>query len=135
MRITDHFSLEEFYFSITAENKKIDNTPKPETVTNIVALVENVLEPVRVKFARPIMVNSGYRCTRLNNAVGGAKNSQHLNGKAADITTGSIETNKELFAMIRSYFKFDQLIWEYGGKWVHVSWNGSSNRGQILSVG
>lgn len=135
MRITEHFSLEEFYFSVTAENKRIHNYPKQEAIDNIVALVENVLEPLRIKFARPIMVNSGYRCTLLNNAVGGAKNSQHLNGKAADITAGSIDANRELFNLIKNYFKFDQLIWEYGGKWVHVSWNGNANRSQILSVG
>ena len=135
MKISEHFSLEEFYHSVTASNKRIDNTPTPDIIANIIDLVNNVLEPVRCKLARPILVNSGYRCKRLNNAVGGAKNSQHLTGKAADLTTGSIENNKILFNLIKDYFKFDQLIWEYGGKWVHVSWNGNMNRNQVLSIG
>lgn len=38
----------------------------------------------------PLTVNSGYRCETHNRAVGGKPNSEHTNGRAADITCGNI---------------------------------------------
>lgn len=52
---------------------------------NIEALVENVLDPLRERYGKPIVVNSGYRCPKHNKEVGGVANSQHLRGEAADI--------------------------------------------------
>ena len=52
---------------------------------NVKALVENVLDPLREKYGKPIKVNSGYRCPKHNLAVGGATQSQHMKGEAADI--------------------------------------------------
>lgn len=138
MEISKHFSLEEFCNSVTAINKGIDNTPPDDVVKNICALVEHVLEPLRVKYAKPIMINSGYRCKRLNNAVGGAKNSQHLTGKAADISGGSIAANKIIYQILKDYFGnvVDQCIDEYGMKWVHVSYNpNGNNRHQFFKIG
>jgi hypothetical protein len=58
---------------------------------NIEALVENVLDPLRERYGKPIIVNSGYRCAKHNREVGGASGSQHMRGEAADIrpSTGS----------------------------------------------
>lgn len=42
---------------------------------------------------RAIIVNSGYRCATHNRNVGGAKNSQHLYGSAADIVARGISVN------------------------------------------
>ena len=52
---------------------------------NIEALVENVLDPLRERYGKPIVVNSGYRCAKHNKEVGGVANSQHVKGEAADI--------------------------------------------------
>lgn len=43
------------------------------------------LEWVRVKFGKGISPNSGYRCKDYNEACGGADQSYHLLGRAADI--------------------------------------------------
>lgn len=43
------------------------------------------LQQLRDKLGKPITINCGYRCEKHNREVGGAKRSQHLYGKAADI--------------------------------------------------
>jgi len=133
--ISKSFTLEEMLSSATAADKKIDNTPTPETIKNIQALVDNTLQPVRDLYGKVIHINSGYRCPALNKAIGGAVNSQHLEGKAADITTGSPSTNKVLFDLIlKSNIPFDQLIDESFYKWIHISYNEGKNRKQILHL-
>jgi len=57
--------------------------------------------------------------------------SQHLTGQAADITGGSAEENKKLFNLILMLLPFDQVIYEFGGQWVHVSYS-TRNRHQAL---
>ena len=81
-------------------------------------------------------MTSGYRCGRLNKAVGGAAKSQHMYGQAADIRTVSDKPsdNKKLFDLIRELkLPYDQLIDEYNYNWVHVSYS-SRNRRQILHI-
>lgn len=122
--------------SDTAKREGIDNTPTWEAVDNLRTLADEVLDKVREMWGRPIIVNSGYRCEELNKAVGGSAKSQHRMGKAADITTGSVEGNRQLFAMIeRSNIPFDQLIDEYGYKWIHISNDKTRRRRQVLHLG
>lgn len=138
MKISEHFSLEEFYISPTATRLGISNTPNQTQINNLCALVENVLEPLRVKYGAPIFVSSGYRNPALNKAVGGAKNSQHTTACAADISGGSIAANKIIYQILKDYFGnvVDQCIDEYGMKWVHVSYNpNGNNRHQFFKIG
>lgn len=130
-----YFTIKELTRSDKAEEHGIDNTPTKEAREKLVALVDNVLDPLRDMYGKPITVNSGYRCPQLNAAVGGAKNSQHMSGEAADITAGSKEENKKLFELIRKNLSFDQLLNENDYSWVHVSYvSPEKNRGQILSL-
>ena len=99
MQLTKNFTLEELVHSDTANAKGIDNTPTQEIIDNLKELAENVLQPIRDKWGKPLTVNSGYRCKELNKAVGGVSTSQHQKGKAADIEAGTNEDNKELFYM------------------------------------
>ena len=128
-QLTKNFSLEEMVASATAKAKKIDNTPNSEVKKNLEKLCKEVLQPIRDKYGRAITVTSGYRSPKLNTAVGGVKNSQHVLGQAADIKcTGT--TKAVLFNLIKDMIakkeiKVGQLIWEYGTKkepnWIHVS--------------
>lgn len=128
-----HFTIEELCRSETARSRGIDNTPTVEARKNLTALVDNVLYPLREWYGKPIYVNSGYRCPALNKAVGGVANSQHLTGQAADIDTGGTAENRKLMKHIEDNLDFDQLIWENGGAWVHVSYRADGkNRRQVL---
>lgn len=113
-----YFTLNEFLRSDTALKNNIDNTPNPAILQNIKYLA-SVLDNIRADFGRPIFVNSGYRCARLNALVGGVPTSDHLLGCAADITSRSRDYDKELYALIKRKYPFNQLIWE--GSWIHYS--------------
>ena len=110
------------------------NKPDKKEEHNLQLLVENVLDPLRELYGKPIKVNSGYRSKLVNADVGGAKNSDHLYGFAADITAGSKNENKKLFELIRDNFQYKQLINEYDYSWVHVSFDVKNNKKQILVI-
>ena len=127
--MAEFFTKSELTRSDTARIRRIDNTPTPEASAALDALMWNVLDPIRRIWGRPIIVNSGYRCPKLNAAVGGSATSQHMKGEAADITAGDPEKNKGLFDMIvRSAIPFDQLIDEKGYRWIHVSYRPNGRR-------
>jgi hypothetical protein len=131
MKLTEHFTLAEFVNSDTAKRKRIDNTPSANAIKNIQALCQEVLEPARIEYGRAMIISSGYRSEQLNKAVGGAKNSQHMTGCAADIVCSDPE---KLFEIMRKG-KFDQLLWEHKGKtqWLHVSYRPNGvNRQQAI---
>jgi len=123
--ITMHFTIEELYASKTANDKGINNKPSVREMVNLVYLAAYVLEPLRKAMGKPIIISSGFRCERLNKAVGGVSNSQHMKGQAADIDIqGDMAFGKKIFEYIRNHLPFDQLIWEHsksGTYWVHVS--------------
>lgn len=129
-----YFTIEELCRSDKARQMGINNTPTDDIIDSLSDLVENVLDPARERIGKPITVNSGYRCPKLNKAVGGATTSQHVKGEAADLTTGSREENKRLFEIIRDNLQFDQLINEHEFSWIHVSYRQGINRKQILKI-
>ena len=137
--VTMHFTIEELYASETAKRLGIDNKPTTQKMIHLVYLAAYVLEPLRVAMNRPIHISSGYRCEKLNKAVGGVYNSQHLKGQAADIDIqGDLEFGKKVFNYIKDHLPFDQLIWEHnkaGTYWVHVSFvfpDFGRNRKQVI---
>ena len=137
MKITEHFSLEEFERSDTAKRLGIDNSVPKGLLPNIQALCENVLEPVRQHFGVPIYLSSGYRCPALNKAVKGATASQHMKGEAADIYIKTSQlTLRDVYLWMIDNLVFDQLIWEVRptSKWIHVSYKSTGpNRGHVLT--
>jgi zinc D-Ala-D-Ala carboxypeptidase len=138
MQLTANFYLNEFLISQTASRLGIDNTPPDHVINNLRLLCENILQPLRDNYG-PVIVTSGYRCLELNTAIGGAVNSQHLEGKAADIHIPGMP-NDQLARIIASQFQFDQVILEFYtlGKpdsgWVHVSYNVDGNKRQELTA-
>lgn len=123
------FTKSELTRSDTARIRGIDNTPTPKASAALDALMWNVLDPIRRMWGKPIIVNSGYRCPKLNAAIGGSVTSQHMKGEAADITAGDPTKNKELFDMIaQSAIPFDQLIDEKNYRWIHVSYRPNGRR-------
>lgn len=135
--LATNFNLKEFIESPTAKAKKIDNTPPDNVIVNLTNLAQKVIQPLREWVGKPIKINSGYRCPKLNAAVGGAKTSQHMTGEAADLHIPSISEGKKWFEYIRKNLPYDQLIWEHsssGSYWIHVSCKRdvSKNRKQVI---
>ncbi|MGC7990856.1 D-Ala-D-Ala carboxypeptidase family metallohydrolase, partial [Salmonella enterica] len=81
-----YFTISELCNSVTAVKFGIDNTPGREVTDSLTALVNNILDPLRERYGKPIKVTSGYRSPKLNRVVRGAPNSQHMVGEAVDIT-------------------------------------------------
>lgn len=107
--LSKNFSLVEFTESPTAKKYGIDNTIHDEKVKrSLEALVGIVLQPLRDAWGQPLNVNSGYRCKRLNQIVGGVESSQHRLGEAADIAASS---PYKLAKMARDLgLNYDQMI-------------------------
>jgi hypothetical protein len=132
-----YFTIRELIKSTTAIERHIDNSPSKEVERSLTALVENILDPLREAYGKPIIVTSGYRCARLNKVVGGAPSSQHVKGEAADIRSvqDTPEENRKLYDLIvKLKLPFDQLINEHGYDWVHVSFGARHRRQQLRAV-
>lgn len=138
-----YFSIAELCRSDIARQYGINNTPNQEQIDNLTLLINKVLDPLREAYGKPICVTSGFRSQALNAKVGGASNSQHLNGQAADIVVYvkdangnkvvSKEENRKLFNLAQElHLPFDQLIDEYRFQWVHISFSKSRCRRQII---
>jgi zinc D-Ala-D-Ala carboxypeptidase len=134
MKISKDLTLAEVSKSNTAIKLGIDNKPKGEHLNNMIHTANAIFQPMRDHFGKPIFVSSGYRSLELNKAIGGASTSQHCKGEALDLDNDAVEypTNKDIFDYIKNHLDFDQLIWEFDGAWVHVSYNKDKNRKQVL---
>ena len=135
-----YFELSEFIVSDVAKRRGIDNTPSFAVVERLDNLVANILEPMRIAYGKPITVTSGYRCERLNKAVGGVNWSAHMRGDAADLTASDMAGFKKFVRewLVKNKIKFDQCIIEKSGKteWIHIGIVSStgSQRGQLFSM-
>ena len=132
-----YFSVEELTISATAQREGIENTPTESAYHLLYVLVDQLLDPIREAWGEPIVVSSGYRCKELNTLIGGVKNSHHLLGCAADLIAGNKADHRRLFNLIQQMqqqgkIRFTQLIWEGGGRWIHISYVPSDLRCQVI---
>lgn len=130
-----YFTFAEFSRSDTAKRLGIDNTIPESAKGAIEQLVDKVLDPLRETWGRPLVITSGYRCPKLNSAVGGSKTSHHVKGMAADISTGNKADNERLYNLVIALnLPFTQLIDENDFLWVHVSYDPNNVKRQTLSL-
>ena len=141
MKLSKNLSLAEVVRSESAKRNDVDNTPTAAHIENLKKLANNVFQPIRDHFKKPILISSGYRSEKLNRLVPGTSiTSQHSQGEALDIDMdGTKITNKQVFDFIKDNLVFDQLIWEHGTDanpaWVHVSYESSGKqRKQVLKA-
>jgi len=137
MQLSEHFTYAELTRSTTAVRKGLSNAPTKEHAANLVQLCNEVLEPLRKLYGRPIRISSGYRSPALNKAVGGSASSHHCYGMAVDIDQGSPAENMKIFNLLKAYGTFTQLIYEFGNledgpDWVHVSYDKDDLSREIL---
>lgn len=128
--ISKNFSFSEFEASDTAKSLHIINAITDWDVRdNIIALVKNVLQPLRDAWGGPLKINSGYRCKALNEAVGGVDTSQHVKGEAADVACTDPLALAKLVKRMR--LPYDQM--GVYASFVHFSYRrDGKNRGQIF---
>ena len=136
-KLSEHFTLGEFITSQTAARYGIPNTPPANILENLKTTAA-MLEKVRALLGdNPIYISSGYRSPDLNAAVGGASNSAHIFGQAADFTCPAAGNVREICEAIeRSDIQYDQLIREFdadGHGWVHIAWRDMPRR-QALTI-
>ena len=132
MKLSEHFTKEEFEHSNTAIQRSIPNVMDSGQTQKAIDLCVNVLEPLRTHLGKPIKLNCGYRSPLVNKAVGGVKMSQHILGEAVDVDLHS----REVFEWIINNLEIDQAIFEFGtdenAGWFHLSYRKGRNRKQAL---
>lgn len=134
MQLSQHFTLEDFLRSDWAARHGIVITAPAEVRIALTALVTNVLQPLRNKAGRPIIVTSGYRPPVVNKGIGGASPSQHERGEAADCRLLGVSNYTFAQMVMASGLPFDQLILEFD-EWVHISHKAvGDQRGQVLTA-
>ena len=127
-RLSNHFSLAEF----CQLSKYPDNIPTMQAVANMAYGCHLLLEPARREVG-PIIVNSGFRNSRVNALVGGVANSQHLFGQAADIRPRDPKQFSKLVDFLKNCEHTDQLL--TGSGWLHISWNPFGKPRNYVRVG
>lgn len=140
-KLTDHFNWGEVTASDTAKRLGLKNTPTPEAAENLKALFNNVIEPLRVAYGRPLQINSGYRSPAVNKAVGGVATSQHTTGQACDIEPVAPGYEKDFCLFVISKINelpIDQAIIEFADgqgrpKWMHISHTANPRRNILLA--
>ncbi|BCV07010.1 MAG: hypothetical protein CM15mV150_050 [Caudoviricetes sp.] len=140
MQLSKHFTLSEMEKSQTATRKGISNKAGSGEIKNLTDLCYEVLEPVRAKFEKPIIITSGYRSPELCEAIGSKSTSQHAKGQAVDFEIAGV-SNLQVALWIQNNCNFDQLILEFwkaedkepNSGWVHCSYKEGSNRKQVLT--
>ena len=142
MKLSENFSLEELIRSSTARRIGLDNIPNDEHLKNLQVVVDEIAQPLRDHFGKPVRINSGYRSPALNDAIGGSKKSQHSKGEALDLEIDGV-SNLEVADWITDNCDYDQVILEFynpsegpNSGWVHASCkaNLSENRERNLSA-
>lgn len=136
MQLSKNFRLKEFTKSRAAARRGINNSPGIRETDNLRLLVSNVLQPLRDQLGVPLKVTSGYRSVDVNRAIGGSQSSDHCFGRAADFETMP-ETRALMYEAakyIQDNLEFKQLIWEFDGAWIHVSYEEGRNRKEVLEA-
>ena len=139
MYLSKNFTLTELIKSQTAVRLGIDNNPSSQQIFHLQNLCENVLQKIRDRFEKPVIVSSGFRSIELCQAIGSSSKSQHAKGQAADIEVLSVD-NKVLSDWIKNNLIFDQLILEFYKEsdpqsgWIHVSYINDKPRKEALKA-
>lgn len=132
-----NFTLAEMVHSGTADRLGISNNPDAMTRVRLTETIR-LLECIRAEWGKycakhslenpAIRISSGYRSPELNKAVGGAKNSAHVEGYAADLqpVNGKQDEFEKFFVkeFSKKGYSFDQIIIEKSktARWVHVGY-------------
>jgi len=136
VNLTPHFTLEELTASETAERNGWDNSPNDTELANLTRLAD-FLEQVKIVLGgKPIMISSGLRTKKVNDAVGSKDSSQHRTGCACDFRVPGMTPDEVVSKIVDSGIGYDQVIREFD-RWTHISISNSedtSPRKQALII-
>lgn len=136
MNLTNNFTLGELTASDFAIRHGINNVPQDAEILENLQLLAQGLERVRAVLNKPVLVNSGYRCPKLNSSIGGAKSSYHLKGLAADIRVPGMSPRDvcRVLEQHQDTIQFRTLIYE--GTWTHIDFpdTDESAAGRVLTA-
>lgn len=121
MYVGTYFKLSEFTASATADRLHLRNDPSDAQIANIKRLVSVVLYPLRKYVGCPVVVTSGYRCKRLNAAVGGVARSKHLHGLAADIKCAQTTKALAFLQSLKEQGILKELIYYRERNFIHCA--------------
>jgi zinc D-Ala-D-Ala carboxypeptidase len=141
--IGKHFKLKHLIYSWEASKREINNMPgidnspsQTAVIENLRGLMTNVVDKI-VDIYPNLIINSGYRCIKLNEAIGGSSSSQHCYGQAVDIKVPGLLTAELYNYIYANVGGWDQLIWEFPEKgyksWIHVSYGYRKRRKSTLA--
>ena len=139
INLSRNFWLSELVRSETASRLGIDNTPPKDVIVKLKDVAENILQPCRDFYGRPFRPSSGFRCLKLNRALGSKDTSQHVLGEAVDFEIPGV-SNYDLACYIRDNLEFDKLILEFyepgvpNSGWVHCSYRRGRNRKEVYTT-
>ena len=127
-QLSENFTLKELTKSDTATRLDLDNTPNEEQIESLRLLCENILQPVRDHFGKPVKISSGFRSPAVNQATGGSATSDHCKGQACDFEIEGL-SNPDVATWIMENLTYSQLILEFyvqgqpNSGWIHCSYN------------
>ena len=129
-----YFTWRELTASQAARTLAISNHPTTAAQHALAALCAEVLDPLREHLGIPVRVTSGFRSAELNEALGGAVQSQHVRGEAVDIKARGYDAPALARVIVTMDLPFDQLIGYHPsrGGHIHVSYTTRRpNRGEV----
>lgn len=120
-----NFKISELIHSDTAIRNNVNNMPDINSLDNMLELIYYVLQPLRNKIGKPMIITSGFRNQQVNKLVGGSKTSEHTKGMAVDFVINGMSPKQIINFIRKSGIKYTQLIEEYANNtsWVHISYN------------
>lgn len=118
--MSPNFSYQELTFSQEAVRKGLRNDPSERQQANLLRLCTSVLEPLRAAVGRPVVILSAFRSLAVNEAIGGAKHSEHIAGRAADVIVAGMSPLELCEFAVMMNLPFNQVIHEFG-RWMHIS--------------
>lgn len=124
IKLSDNFTLYEMTITQHRQYLKKNLVQSLRYIETGKLLCQKLLQPIRTFYTSPLIINSGFRCHKLNGAVKGSKKSRHLFFEAADFYVCGHSLEK-IFRWIwkESNLLWGQLILEPGEspRWIHLS--------------
>ena len=144
-KLTEHFSLEEMTKTYVKGFNNIPNAAQTNNLKRLCGWLERLRHEWNSRYGDgddPIIINSAFRSSSINKAVGGSATSNHLSGSAADIRVLGMEQLMRYATILldisdKTKENFDELLMERKGNslWLHFAVRPSSNRRVVKFIG